>query len=47
MKVEVSVTESLTEITLGEYKKYLKNQDPNEDPRLLKVKMNEIFGNIT
>ncbi len=46
MKVEVSVPESLTEITLGEYQKYLKIQDQNEDPRFLQVKMIEIFCKV-
>lgn len=46
MKVEVLIPESLSEITLGDYQKYLKIQDQNEDPRFLQIKMIEIFCKV-
>ena len=46
MKVEVVIPESLSEITLGQYQKYLKIQDSNDDPRFLQIKMIEIFCGV-
>ena len=41
MKVEVPDT--LSEITLGQYQKYLKIQSENQDENFLAIKMIEIF----
>ena len=46
MKVEITVPESLSEITLGQYQKYLKLQDKNEDNHFLQSKLIEIFCNV-
>ena len=43
MKVEVYIPDTLSEITLGQYQKYLKIQSENEDENFLAVKMIEIF----
>ena len=43
MKVEVYIPDTLSEITLGQYQKYLKIQDDNEDENFLAMKMIEIF----
>ena len=43
MRKEVIVPNSLDEITLGQYQKYLKIQDNNEDENFLAIKMIEIF----
>jgi len=43
MKVEVYIPDTLREITLGQYQKYLKIQENNEDENFLAIKMIEIF----
>jgi hypothetical protein len=43
MKVKVNIPNTLNEITLGQYQKYLKIQDNNEDENFLAMKMIEIF----
>ena len=46
MKVTINIPESLSEITLAQYQKWLKISDNNEDDNFLKQKMIEIFCNI-
>ena len=46
MKVTINIPESLSEITLAQYQKWLKISDKNEDDNFLKQKMIEIFCNI-
>ena len=46
MKVDIEIPESLNEITLDQYQRYLKIQDNNEDEKFLAVKMIEIFCGI-
>lgn len=46
MKVDIEIPESLNEITLDQYQRYLKIQDKNEDEKFLAVKMIEIFCGI-
>lgn len=43
MEITVRIPESLDEITLGQYQKYLKVQDENEDETFIAQKMIEIF----
>ena len=43
MKVEVYIPDTLSEITLGQYQKYLKIQSQNKDENFLAMKMIEIF----
>ena len=43
MKVEVYIPDTFSEITLGQYQKYLKIQSENEDENFLAIKMIEIF----
>ena len=43
MKVNANIPSTLSEITLGQYQKYLKIQDSNEDENFLAIKMIEIF----
>lgn len=43
MELSVRIPESLDEITLGQYQKYLKIQDENEDETFIAQKMIEIF----
>ena len=43
MKVEFFIPDTLSEITLGQYQKYLKIQSENEDENFLAIKMIEIF----
>ena len=43
MRVEVYIPDTLSEITLGQYQKYLKIQSENEDENFLAIKMIEIF----
>ena len=43
MNVQVLIPDSLSEITLEQYQKYLKIQDQNEDENFLAIKMIEIF----
>ncbi len=46
MKVDIEIPESLNEITLDQYQRYLKIQDNNDDDKFLAVKMIEIFCGI-
>ena len=46
MKVTINIPESLSEISLLQYQKWLKISDKNEDDNFLKQKMIEIFCNI-
>jgi hypothetical protein len=46
MKVEVIIPDSLSELTLGQYQKYLKIQENNTDDMFLASKMLEIFCGI-
>ena len=46
MKVTINIPESLSEISLSQYQKWLKISDNNEDDNFLKQKMIEIFCNI-
>ena len=43
MKVDINIPDSLGEITLEQYQKYLKIQDQNTDEKFLAVKLIEIF----
>ena len=43
MKVEVYIPDTLSEITLGQYQRYLKLQQDNTNENLLSTKMIEIF----
>jgi len=43
MKVEVYIPDTLSEITLGQYQRYLKLQEDNTNENLLATKMIEIF----
>lgn len=46
MKVDILVPNSLEEITLKQYQKFLKIQKENDDPYFLQCKMIEIFCNL-
>lgn len=46
MKVEITIPESLSEITLGQYQKYLKIEEQNDDVKFLQSKMIEIFCDV-
>tara|TARA_R110000751_G_scaffold99420_2_gene192930 strand:+ start:676 stop:1362 length:687 start_codon:yes stop_codon:yes gene_type:complete len=46
MEIEVKVPENLSEITLGQYQKYLKIQDGDNDEMMIAQKMIEIFRNV-
>ena len=46
MKVDIEIPESLNEVTLDQYQRYLKIQEENEDEKFLAVKMIEIFCGI-
>jgi len=46
MNIEVLIPDSLSEINLEQYQKYLKIQDQNEDENFLAIKMIEIFCGI-
>jgi|5_EtaG_2_1085323.scaffolds.fasta_scaffold14103_3 hypothetical protein len=46
MEIEVKVPENLSEITLGQYQKYLKIQEGDNDEMMIAQKMIEIFCNI-
>ena len=46
MKAKILVPESLSEITLNQYQKFLKISNENEDSLFLQQKMVEIFCNI-
>ena len=43
MKVEMYIPDTLSEITLGQYQKYLKYQKDNDDENFLAIKMIEVF----
>ncbi len=47
MKINIKIPTSLKDITLRQYKKYLKLQDTVKDPRFLNAKMIEIFCNVS
>ena len=46
MKTELNIPNSLAEITLKQYQKFLKIQEKNTDPYFLQCKMIEIFCNL-
>lgn len=46
MKIDITVPDQLSEITLGQYQKFLKIQKEVEDERFLSSKMIEIFCNV-
>lgn len=46
MEIEVNVPENLEEVTLGQYQKYLKIVQDNEDEVFIAQKMIEIFCNV-
>ena len=46
MKVDLIVPNSLKEITLKQYQKFIKIQKENDDPYFLQCKMIEIFCNL-
>ena len=46
MKVEINIPETMSEVTLGQYQKFLKIQENNTDERFLQIKMIEIFCNV-
>ena len=46
MKINIKIPTSLKDITLRQYKKYLKIQDQVKDPRFLNAKMIEILCNV-
>jgi len=46
MKFELTIPSSLSEISLKQYKKFLKIQESNEDSYFLQCKMIEIFCNL-
>ena len=43
MKVEMYIPDTLSEITLGQYQKYIKYQNDNDDENFLAIKMIEVF----
>tara|TARA_R100000426_G_scaffold37021_1_gene29356 strand:- start:66 stop:716 length:651 start_codon:yes stop_codon:yes gene_type:complete len=43
MKVEMYIPDTLNEITLGQYQKYIKYQNDNDDENFLAIKMIEVF----
>ena len=47
MKINIEIPTSLKDITLRQYKKYLKLQDTVKDPRFLNAKMIEIFCKVS
>ena len=46
MELEIKIPDNLREITLGQYQKYLKIQESNEDNLFVAQKMIEIFCNV-
>jgi hypothetical protein len=46
MKIEINVPTTLNDITLGQYQKFLKIAENNEDSHFLDAKMIEIFCGI-
>jgi len=47
MKVDITIPDQLSEITLGQYQKFLKIQEENPDERFLSSKMIEIFCEVS
>lgn len=47
MKIDITVPDKLSEVTLGQYQKYLKLQKDSNDDRFLSSKMIEIFCKIS
>jgi hypothetical protein len=47
MKIDITVPDQLSEITLGQYQKFLKIQGENPDERFLSSKMVEIFCEVS
>lgn len=47
MKIKVTIPESLSEVTLGQYQRYFKIQNDNQDENLLATKMVEIFCKVS
>ena len=43
MAIKITIPTSLKDITLGQYKRFLKLEDSIEDERFLNAKMIEIF----
>lgn len=46
MKLSITVPTELSDVTLGQYQKFIKVQKTNEDPTFIAQKMIEIFCNI-
>tara|TARA_R100000988_G_scaffold102298_1_gene77534 strand:- start:1134 stop:1784 length:651 start_codon:yes stop_codon:yes gene_type:complete len=46
MKLSIDIPTSLKDVTLRQYKHFLKMQDKNEDERFVQAKMIEIFCNV-
>lgn len=46
MRIEVTVPDKLSQITLEQYQRFLKIQNETDDPRFLQVKMIEIFCDV-
>lgn len=46
MKVEITIPDSLSEVTLDQYQRYLKIQENNQDEKFLASKMIEIFCGV-
>ncbi len=46
MKLSITVPTGLSDVTLGQYQKFIKVQKTNEDPTFIAQKMIEIFCNI-
>ena len=46
MNIEINVPSSLSEITLGQYQKFLKIAENNQEGNFLDAKMIEIFCEI-
>lgn len=46
MKVEILVPDTLSDITLGQYQKYLSIVEGNDDPSFMDIKMIEIFCGV-
>jgi hypothetical protein len=46
MKLSITVPTELSDVTLGQYQKFIKVQKANEDPTFIAQKMIEIFCNI-
>jgi hypothetical protein len=46
MKIEITIPDSLSEVTLDQYQRFLKIQENNEDEKFLASKMIEIFCRV-